>query len=48
MQYTTKIINPGKARYGRPAAAVAPTLRQLLRGQDPALRRALTCQAPAR
>jgi hypothetical protein len=45
VQYTTAIVNATKIRLGLPGIAVAPTLRQVLDGQDPVLARALACQA---
>jgi hypothetical protein len=42
IHYTTKVVNPTKKPHGAPDIVVAPTLRQVMTGTDPVLRRALT------
>lgn len=42
VQYTTKVVNGEQARMAVPDIAVAPTLRQLLAGDDPVLAAALS------
>jgi hypothetical protein len=41
VQYTTKVVNPTKTRFGIPDIRVAPTLHDLLTGIDPVLTAAL-------
>jgi hypothetical protein len=41
VQYTTAVVNGRKTRLGVPDIYVAPTIRQILAGQDPVLRAAL-------
>ena len=42
VQYTTKVVNPGKVRFGIPDMIVAPTLQDWLTGTDPVLAAALS------
>jgi hypothetical protein len=41
VQYTTAVVNASKTGFGIPDIYVAPTIRQILAGQDPALEAAL-------
>ena len=44
IQHMTKIVNSTQTRLGIPGIAVAPTLREILSGQDPVLHLALAYQ----
>jgi hypothetical protein len=41
VQYTTAVVNSSSTRFGIPAISVAPTIRQILAGEDPVLQAAL-------
>jgi len=45
VEYTTAVINPGRARFGIPSIVVAPTVRDWLTGTDPVLAAALDYRA---
>jgi hypothetical protein len=46
VQYTTAVVNRGRARYGVPDIEVAPTVRDWLTGTDPVLAAALAYPQP--
>jgi hypothetical protein len=48
VQYTTKLLNPSRSPSGIPSIKIAPTLHQVLAGDDPVLAGALSYRAQAR
>ncbi|GEM_PF-3110825 len=46
VMYTTKVVNPGGKPLGSPDIVIAPTLRQVLAGDDPVLAAALSYGRP--
>lgn len=47
VNYTTKIVNPSKAALAIPDIPVAPTLQEVIDGQDPVLQLALSYNRPS-